>query len=57
MLHRGWNGPEEPTPQAQALVVEVPHDLVAFAVDTGGTQGTCHEGQPPKDLGAKGRHF
>lgn len=56
VLHRGRDGPEEPTPQAKALVVEVPHDLVAFAVDAGGTQGTRHQGQPPMDLGAKGRH-
>lgn len=55
VLHRGWDGPEEPTPQTKALVVEVPHDLVAFAVDASGTQGTCHQGQSPMDLGAKGR--
>lgn len=42
MLHRGWNGSEEPAPQAQALVVEVPTDLVPFAVDASGTQGACH---------------
>lgn len=56
VLHRGWDGPEEPTPQAQALVVEVPHDLMAFTIDARGTQGTCHQVQPPSDLVVKGRH-
>lgn len=56
MLHRGWDGPEQSTPQAQALVVEVPHDLMAFTIDAGGTQGTCHQGQPTTHLKAKVRH-
>lgn len=55
MLHRGWDGPEEPTPKAQTLVVEIPHDLMAFTIDTGGTQGTSHQRQPPSDLMAKAK--
>lgn len=56
VLHRGWDGPEEPASQAQALVIEVPHDLVAFTIDAGGTQSACHQGLPPADLATKGRH-
>lgn len=56
VLHRGWDGPEEPASQAQALVVDIPHDLVAFTIDASGTQSTCHQRQTPMDLGTKGRH-
>lgn len=54
VLHSGGDGPEQPSPQAHALAIEVPHDLVAFAVDARGAQGTCYQGQPPMDLVAKG---
>lgn len=44
MLHRSRDGPKQPTPKAQALVVEVSHDLMTFTVDARGSKGTCHQG-------------
>lgn len=44
MLHRSWDGSEEPAPKAQALVVEVSHNLMTFTIDARGSKGTCHQG-------------